>query len=241
MNTTIGPLGFPMEDTAAKAVEEILKSLPKTEEFQYRKSLTQGELETNDLARTDVSWITTEALDAQGHIVIASGMNDTAYRLNPIVTLNHAYDKPPVGRSLWRKPYMANGKTGIRARTKYPPRPANYSGEWEPEAAFALVQAGLLNGKSIGLLPTEVHYADRLESARRNCPEGTLVIDKWTLLEYACCYLPIQSEALVEEIQKSGIPHTTEQELINLIAKKISSYNFSDLVSTALERAAGKV
>jgi len=30
-------------------------------------------------------------------------MDDSQFALNPIVTLNHDYSMPPVGRSLWRK------------------------------------------------------------------------------------------------------------------------------------------
>ncbi|MBM3997913.1 MAG: hypothetical protein FJ303_27805 [Planctomycetes bacterium] len=36
------------------------------------------------------------------------------------------------------------------------------------------IQAGLLNGKSIGWLPTKTHYADMKEAERIGCKEGTV-------------------------------------------------------------------
>ena len=34
-----GPLGFPMPDKAARAVDALLKTLPKTKDYEYRKTL----------------------------------------------------------------------------------------------------------------------------------------------------------------------------------------------------------
>ena len=53
--------------------------------------------------RSDVSWITCEDPDRAAEVVIARGMDDSQFKLNPIVTLQHAYHLPPVGRSVWRK------------------------------------------------------------------------------------------------------------------------------------------
>ena len=67
------------------------------------------------------------------------------------------------------------------------------------------MQAGLLNGKSIGFLPLKVHVAEGKEADKRGWPQGTLVIDEWMLLEYACCYLPCNQDSLVEAVSKSGL------------------------------------
>src|SRR5271165_3776370 len=99
---TEGPLGFPMQDRQAQALDAILKALPREPQFSYRKSIiTKSPTETGE--RTDVSWITTEEPDRTGDVVIAKGMNQAQYNLNPIVTLEHNYLIPPVGKSLWRK------------------------------------------------------------------------------------------------------------------------------------------
>src|SRR5215471_5044267 len=96
---TEGPLGFPMPDKQARAVDALLKVLPKSKEYAYRKAVTaKAPTELNLGERSDVSWITTESPDRQGEVVLAKGMNDSQFQGNPIVTLGHAYALPPVGR-----------------------------------------------------------------------------------------------------------------------------------------------
>ena len=90
---TSGPLGFPMSDKAARALDALLKSLPKTKDYEYRKSLVaRAPTELNPGERSDVSWISTESVDRAGEVVIARGMNDAQFQQNPLVTLGHAYD-----------------------------------------------------------------------------------------------------------------------------------------------------
>ena len=216
-----GPLGFPMQDRQATVVDTLLKSLPKGKEFEYRR--LSGEklaaTETSPGERSDVSWITTESPDRQNEVVIAKGMNDSQFALNPIVTLNHCYHMPPVGKSLWRKRSKDGALVGIKAKTQYPPIPVNWpeGEEWPPDCAFSLIQADLLRGKSIGFLPTAVHVPTR-EERERAMPHGgeaakawqnvNLVIDEWILLEYACVFLPAQQNAVVENVSKAlpGMP-----------------------------------
>jgi hypothetical protein len=72
-----------------------------------------------------------------------------------------------------------------------------------PDLAFALVQADLLRGKSIGFLPTKVHVPDQKEIDQAGWGKTSLVIDEWILLEYACVYLPAQQNAVVEAVGKA--------------------------------------
>ena len=77
---------------------------------------------------------------------------------------------------------------------------------WPPDKVLALVQAGLLQGKSIGFLPTKVHVPDEKEAqAKRLERPGGLVIDEWLLLEYACVFLPANQNALVEAVSKGSV------------------------------------
>src|SRR5712692_5864684 len=223
-----GPLGFPMTDKQAFALEAIIKSLPEDNAYAYRKvivgeasSPAQGAnvprsgvrfkavTEVSSGERSDVSWISTEDPDRVGDVVCAKGMNDGQFRLNPIVTLNHSYNMPPVGRSLWRKVVKDGPLRGIKAKTLYPPRPAAWADakDWPADMAFALVQADLLRGKSIGFLPVKVHVPDAQEKRQRLDDRGqteiNLVIDEWILLEYACVVLPAQQNAVVESVSKS--------------------------------------
>jgi len=221
---TEGPLGFPLTDRQAIALDTILKALPKDDAFRYRKAIiAKGPSEVLPGERSDVSWISTEDPDRVGDVVVAKGMNDSQFKLNPVVTLEHNYKLPPIGRSLWRKVVKVAGGSrtdcqsvplvhGVKAKTVYPAKPAEWPDgkEWPPDIAFALLQAGLLQGKSIGLLPTKVHDPSQSEIDRYQSSDGspnrvTCIIDEWLLVEYACTALPIQQNALVEAVSKSQL------------------------------------
>ena len=99
-----GPLGFPVTDRQALGLNSILKTLPKDDAYRYRKAIvTKGPSEVLPGERSDVSWISTEDPDRIGDVVLAKGMNDSQFKLNPVVTLEHCYKLPAVGKSLWRK------------------------------------------------------------------------------------------------------------------------------------------
>ncbi|HXG12257.1 MAG TPA: hypothetical protein VNK04_21055 [Gemmataceae bacterium] len=201
---TEGPLGLPMKDRQAQALDERLKALPEELRRLKRVVIDRAPTETLEGERSDVSWISTEDPDRDREVVIARGMDDSHFRLNPIVTMQHAYWLPPVGRSLWRKRVTDGSRVGIKAKTQYPPRPASWpeDAEWPADCAFTLVQADLLRGKSIGFLPTRVHVPDDREREKHNWPDVRLVIDEWILLEYACVFLPAQQNAVVESVSK---------------------------------------
>ena len=77
---------------------------------------------------------------------------------------------------------------------------------------MALVQAGLLNGKSIGFLPLKVHTPDEKEYQRNGWAHDSVkrVIDEWLLIEYACCFLPVNQDALVEAVSKGAVEMTDD-------------------------------
>ncbi|HTU18445.1 MAG TPA: hypothetical protein VMG10_10330 [Gemmataceae bacterium] len=207
--TTEGPLGFPMPDRAAQTLDSLLKSLPRTPEHEYRHLVTtKAPTEVNLGERSDVSWISSESPDRTREVVAAKGMNDAQFSANPIVTLGHAYYLPPVGKSLWRKRVRDGQRVGIKAKTAYPVRPEAWPAQdaWPPDQVFALIQAGLLQGKSIGFLPTRVHIPDSKEVQKNGWNDNVdLVIDEWLLLEYACVFLPANQDALVESVAKGSL------------------------------------
>lgn len=203
---TEGPFGLPMKDAQAKALEERLRALPRDDAFVLRRcSFERGVSELQPGERADVSWITEETPDRAGDVVLANGMDDSHFQLNPIVTLNHAYDQLPVGRSLWRRKARDGARHGVKAKTHYPPRPPGWTfGAWPPDSAFELVKAGLLRGKSIGFIPLKLR-APTVEEIGKNTYYARVrfVIEEWLLAEYACCYLPMQPNAVVETVSKS--------------------------------------
>jgi hypothetical protein len=204
--STEGPLGFPLTDKQAFALEAVLKALPRDDAFRYRKTVVgRAPTELSPGERSDVSWISTEDPDRAGDVIIARGMNDAQFKYNPIVTFNHAYWAPPVGRSLWRKFARDGALRGIKAKTLYPARPADWMDgkEWPADVAFTLVQADLLRGKSIGFLPTRVHVPTDAEIEQHNWQGVGLVIDEWILLEYACVFMPAQQHAVLESVSRA--------------------------------------
>jgi hypothetical protein len=204
-----GPFGFPMPDKAARTVDALVRALPKTKDYEYRKALVaRPPTELNPGERSDVSWISTESVDRTGEVVVAKGMNDSQFQGNPLVTLGHAYWLPPVGRSLWRRRVRDGALIGVKAKTQYPSRPDAWpmADPWPPDRVLALIQAGLLQGKSIGFLPTKVHVPDDAEVQKNGWGESvSLVIDEWLLLEYACVFLPANQDALVEAVSKGAV------------------------------------
>lgn len=245
-----GPLGFPQTDKQARALDELLRSMPRGEEYRYRKTVI--EKATSELSageRADVSWISTEDPDRQGEVVLARGMDDSQFALNPIVTLNHCYWAPPAGKSLWRRRVRNGSHAGIKAKTCYPALPAAWppGKDWLPDVAFALVQADLLRGKSIGFLPVKVHTPTDEERRQPGWQEVRLVIDAWLLLEYACVFLPAQQNAVVEQVSKSFSPDvlpllglTAGPEQRSPVPELIPHYSL-ETAAAALNRAVERV
>jgi hypothetical protein len=215
-----GPLGFPMKDKQATQLESLLKDLPRDELFAPgRLVVEKATTELLEGERADVSWISTEDVDRYKDIVISSGMNDDHYKLNPIVTLGHSYWSPPAGRSLWRKRVKDGSTVGIKAKTVYPTRPESLPADcvWTPDEVFPLVQAGLLNGKSIGFIPTRARYPTDKEAAqgiRR-------VVEEWLLIEYACCYLPCNQTSIVEAVSKGLVIPSLVQKALGIDLKEV--------------------
>jgi hypothetical protein len=215
-----------------------------------------------------VSWITKEVIDRDQELVVTAGMDDSHFALNPLVTCNHNYWRPPVGRSLWRKKTKDGPVAGEKAKTHYPPRPATWPAEyeWEPDSAFALVQAGLMAGKSIGFIATKAHAPTADEIKKR--PELATVrrvIDEWLLLEYACSWLPANQAAVTEAVGKAvgpgfaqaigleiptpppappevpaGAAFLTEAELRAAVGAAVAKIDFPGLMTRALADAPDK-
>lgn len=235
---TEGPLGFPMKDAAAKALEELLKGLEDRE--LHRIVTTKATAEVVEGERADVSWISTESVDREQEVVIASGMDDSHFTNNPIVTLNHNYWMPPIGRSLWRKKFK---NEGVKAKTVYPERPESWEGEWDPDKALNLIRAGLMMGKSVGFLKLESHPPTEEEIRKRPEWAGVRrIITKWLLVEYACCWLPCNQDAITEAVGKSVVT-TADLSLVGatLPPEEIIPHTPLAVYEEALKRAVANI
>ena len=60
--TAEGPLGLPMSDKQARAVDALLAALPAEDKVLVRVATRKAPTELLDGERADVSWVTTEAM-----------------------------------------------------------------------------------------------------------------------------------------------------------------------------------
>ena len=195
-----GPLGFPLKESVARTVEALLATRPKGPEWDYRRTSTAPDAtELVDGERCDVSVISTPTLDRDQEVVVATGIDLTQFRKSPVVTFAHRYDELPVGRCLWIK----HEGERLKAKTRYTPRPADWKGDWLPDAIWHMVKTGDLCGKSIGFLPLE-GGPPTADEVRRfpQWKDAQWVYRKSLLLEYAVAPVQSNPEALVEAVSK---------------------------------------
>ena len=194
---TTGPLGVPCIDQQAFDLDRLCRSLDNPE----LKRLTVPTLDATATksARTDESWISAEDIDRDRETVLSSGLDPSHFLRNPIVALNHAYWLPPVGKCTRIWEHKSEERSGIKALTHYLLKPDDFAGEWNPDEVWALVQAGVLNGKFVGFLPTKRRDASEHERAHGI----TRVIEKWLLLEHSVCPIGLNPFAVTSSVSKS--------------------------------------
>jgi hypothetical protein len=118
---------------------------------------------------------------------------------------------------------------------------------------LSLIQAGLLQGKSVGFVRLKSHAPSSHEiAANAEMAKVSRIIDEWLLIEYAVTFLPINHNALVEAVSKSAvkpealkqlgievpvpspsalappapIPFTSECEIRQAIERRIAQFDF---------------
>jgi len=213
-----GPGGHRMPEGTARHIEALAESLPK--DFVYRRiSRKSDEFRLDPGERTDVSVITTDALDHDGEVVLPAGIDWSGY--NRVVTFAHRYDQLPVGSNWWMR---ARGN-GLIAKTHYPPRPADWgdAAPWLPSAVLHLMQqpVATCTGKSIGFLPLSIREATSEERARRPELAGVPIIDKAAGLEYAVAPVPCNPEAQMQAVAKGRELGVIDEPLGNLLMEMV--------------------
>lgn len=191
-NMTTGPFGIPMPDNLAKQLDTLIKTLPR--DCTYRKAgAVPSTVEFNEGERSDISLITSEALDRENEVVLSKGINKDYFDRNPIVTFAHKYDELPVGRALWVKQVPG----GWKAKTQYSEATELARSCWQ------MTKEGILKGKSIGFLPTMIRSPTKEEVSKNpTWKKANAVIESCLLLEYAVAPIPMNPEALVEAVSK---------------------------------------
>ena len=208
---TRGAFDLPMTDQQAFTLDKILKDLPAEERQLQHFVSVDKELQLLPGERADISVISTEAADRDQEVLMAAGMIDSHYLLNPLVTLMHCYWQPPVGKCVAMEKFSGKDPTGedrvkgIKAKTVYPARPDMLADDhpWMPDETYALIQAGLLNGKSVGFLPVKTRWVTDEEKEKDPKLRGVRrVYEKWLLLEYAVCAIPCNQLSVVQQVAK---------------------------------------
>jgi len=211
-----------MPEKVARVIEAAAKALPKNDEhFNYRRRAFSAKQEDVDGgARTEVSTITTDAVDRDGECVLTSGGDWREY--NKVVPWCHDYSQLPAGISLWISP---KGRA-TKAKTQYPPKPADWGDvAWMPSAIWTFINQPVptLGDKSIGFLPLNVRGATPQEKQMRPELDRVPIIDKWMGLEYSCVLVPCNQEATLDAVISKGLTDGT-------ITK-----DFADLLHRAME------
>lgn len=230
-NRVEGPTGLTMPETVARAIEAAQKGLPK--DFTYRrmaKGVSDFTLDAGE--RTDISVVTTDAVDRDAEVLLPSGIDWSQFKSNPVVTFAHNYDELPAGTCQWVK---AKGN-GFIAKTLYPTKPEDWGdAPWMPSAVLHLMQHGTCKGKSVGFIPVNVRHATGAEKALRPELKDVPIIDKCIALEYAVAPIPCNPEAGVLVVAKGA---DVDDHVLELVKKSIDALQLpksKDLVNAVGE------
>jgi len=217
---TLGPLNTPMSDEYAKKQEELLETGDYT---PLQKSIPASFESSLKRERSDISIISDESVDKEGEVVIQNGIDfkSLGFDKNPVVSFNHNYNIPPVGKSLWQK----NSGRVTKAKTQYISRPDTLPNnvEWFPDSIFHMIQSGVMRGKSIGGVgrrrtPTQEDF-----DSNPSWQGAKNIVDQYMIYEYCVCPIGLNSNAIVEMISKSliNIPEDILYQDFSEIADKI--------------------
>jgi phage head maturation protease len=227
-------LGFPLAEKQARALDQILKSLPK--DCTYRKAQSVASIELKPGERADISLISSNALDRDNEVLIPKGMRLDLFQQNPVVMMAHDYSALPVGKCQWIK----RDSEGIKAKTIYPEKPDGWEGQWMPDAVWHLVKEGVLRGKSVGFLPTKLRAPTQQEiKANPSWERANCVIEESILLEFSIAPIPVNPEALTIAVAKGLISEAIAQRLgLSVPAKpKKKVADLNTLITKAITEA----
>jgi len=195
------------EDTASQ-IDELAKTLPQDCRFVVKSY--QAELQFEPGERSEVSIISSDKKDYSDEVVLPTGLDLSHFRQHRRVLYNHDRSAPPVAECLWVKTY----KNTLRAKTMYPEPKTEDAGPWFTSQLWGLVQAGLLNCKSIGFLPRTPKREPTAEELKlRPDWEGAGIYDNAVLLEYSLVPVPCNVDAVVEFVNQKSLSTELAEEV----------------------------
>lgn len=145
--------------------------------------------------------ITTDVVDRDGEVLIPQGCNTREWESNPQLFWMHDPTQPiGIGGNVRRR------ERSIEADFTFAPRPADYQGEWFPDYARGMVEAGVVKTVSVG--------AEFMQGGVRNATPRDVelygagcrrVISKWKLFEVSLVTIPANPEAVLTAVRKGYI------------------------------------
>lgn len=205
------------------------------------KTLT---LEAHTTAKGFSAVVSTEAVDRDGDVMVAPGMNSVNYERNPVLLWVHEDEEPPVGHCV----KIRRNPTNIEMDFVLSPRPVNFVGEWLPDTLGGLIASKSLRGVSIRFapLPGGVRRATAGDIAKYG-GDCLQVYSKWELLEVSLVSIPANQEALIYAIAKGAkraptpTPQKAQPHRINVSVPCIGSADIQRITREELARASGKL
>ncbi len=225
-----GPLGLPMRDELAKALEAVLNGLQQEcKDFLARqpggiarRAKTPEQMTLQPGERSDISLITTDRCDLAKEALFPEGGDWTYFAKNGgRVTWAHQYSMLDVGRSLWMKRSAEGQPNGWLAKTHYHDRPGEdvlpKAEPWFPDVVNHYVQHLGLAGKSIGFVPTSARRPSGDDLKSHPAAEGAeLVFPTWIGLEYAVAPIQCNPDTVTQMVSKAmAAGHKTPAEMLD--------------------------
>lgn len=165
------------------------KKLCEACSFKYSKGYEERVIE-----RT----VTTEAVDRDGDIIRAKGVDNKEYRIEPVVLFAHDKYNVPIGRSL--KEWIDNKINGWLSWDLYFDNDIDTTGR--SDLVFRMVNSGAMRGGSIGFLPVTVK-CDHPDEDRKKLGLGKYGVEflKVKKIEHSACTIPANQEALSNNLK----------------------------------------
>ena len=226
--------GYKMPQEIAYAIDRASRGLPRDFGGYRRRAATAKSFAVNAELRQDESFITTNAVDFSGDIVLPEGMDTTGY--NRAVMWCHDYSQPPVGRCISLSQRRQGKKAGVVGVTEYFTPPPGWKGDWLPNAILHLMQHGGCIAKSIGFLTVNARPPSAAELSANPDWAGGKVIDRWIMFEYSCCSIGMNAEAVI--LQDTEIGKTAKRLLVKSLRDLRNSRTAPRLDQRAIFEAA---
>lgn len=182
--------------------------------LQISKSLTATKL-TATKNETPAGWecaitgyISVEEVDRDGDLILIDGIEYDTYLKNPVVLWSHDKAIPSIGRCVWIKPTMLEGKKALLAKVVFG------SSEFAQEI-YASYEEGSLSAFSIGFDTSRESVREPTDEEKSAHPNCLSVIERCSLNEFSCVNIPANYSALVERKQK-GLMSSEFQKVLKL-------------------------